>query len=441
MNLPETSRVPSNGIKLTDIKKAHFVGIGGIGMSGLARLFLHEKKEVSGSDRSPSDITRALETEGVTFFESQTAGNIADDIDLVVYTEAMSKNHEELVRARELGIPTMNYFEALGMVANEYFLVAVAGTHGKTTTTAMLIDIFEEAGLDPTAIVGSLRSKTQSNFRAGKSKYFIVEACEYRRDFLSLTPDILVITNIEHEHVDYYKDLRAVQEAFREFALQVREGGAVVVNFGGANIAPILESVTVRVLDYGKFFDPTLKLKVPGLHNALNAAAAKAVADIVGVKPLRSHNILENFQGTWRRFEYKGEYNGAKVYDDYGHHPTEIKATLQGARELYPDKKITLVFQPHTYSRTHELFSDFIATLSLADRVLILPIYSAREENESGVTHVQLADGVREKCAHTEALGTFAEVVTELKSTAGGDDLILVMGAGDITQVATQLVT
>jgi UDP-N-acetylmuramate--alanine ligase len=423
-------------MKLSDIKKAHFIGIGGIGMSGLARLFLNEGKAVSGSDRSPSDITRALEKEGITFLESQVASNITDGIDMVVYTEAMSKDHEELTAAREKGIETISYFEALGMVANEYYLIAVAGSHGKTTTTAMLIDILEEAGLDPSAIVGSLRSKTKSNYRAGKSKYFIVEACEYRRDFLSLTPDILVITNLEHEHVDYYPDLGAVQQAFREFACQVREGGAVVVNFNGENIAPILESVTVRVVDYGKYFDPLLTLKMPGMHNQLNAAAATATAELVGVSTQVSKAALEQFAGTWRRFEYKGEVNGAKVYDDYGHHPTEIKATLQGARELYPDKKITIVFQSHTYSRTHELFDDFVDALSAANRIIVLPIYAAREENIFGVTHTKLAEAIQEKNKNVEARDTFDVVVEELKHSVSENDVILVMGAGDVTAVA-----
>lgn len=431
-------------MKLSDLKKTHFIGIGGIGMSGLARLFFHEGKEVSGSDRSPSDITRTLQAEGITVFGGHSAENVSDDTELVIYTEAVNEKSEgyvELLAAREKGIPTMNYFDALGMVANEYYLIAVAGSHGKTTTTAMLIDIFEEAGLDPSAIVGSLRAKTKSNYRAGKSKYFIVEACEYRRDFLSLTPDILVITNIEHEHVDYYKDLGAVQQAFREFACQVREGGAVVVNFNGENIAPILESVTVRVIDYGKFFDPLLKLKVPGMHNQLNAAAATAAAEIVGVRPLRSKEALETFSGTWRRFEYKGELNGAKIYDDYGHHPTEIKATLQGARELYPDKKITIVFQSHTYSRTHELFDGFVNALSAADSVIVLPIYAAREENTFGVTHTKLAEAIGEKNKNVLAFDTFDVVVQELKNSVSERDVILVMGAGDVTQIATKLVS
>ncbi|MCF7815461.1 MAG: UDP-N-acetylmuramate--L-alanine ligase [Candidatus Pacebacteria bacterium] len=429
-------------MKLSDYKKAHFIGIGGIGMSGLARLFLHGGKVVSGSDRSPSDITRSLMLEGASFFESHAIENITDDIDLVIYTEAVSEKTEgyvELQEAKKKGITTINYFDALGMVANEYYLIAVSGSHGKTTTTAMLIDIFEEAGLDPSAIVGSLRSKTKSNYRAGKSKYFIVEACEYKRDFLSLTPDVLVITNIEHEHVDYYKNLREVQQAFSEFAGQVRDGGSIVLNFGGQNVAAILEGIHASIVDYGKYFDPTLTLKMPGVHNQLNAAVAKAVAELVGIDSKITKDALQNFTGTWRRFEYKGEVNGAKVYDDYGHHPTEIEATINGAKELYPDKKITLVFQSHTYSRTHALFNDFVRALSLADRVIVLPVYAAREENISGVSHTKLVEAMIKSGEEAHTTETFVEVVEELKNSATKDDLILIMGAGDVTQVAGML--
>ena len=429
-------------MRLSDIKKAHFIGVGGIGMSALARLFLNEKKIVSGSDRSPSDITRALAHEGVVISQGHSQENITEGLDLVVYTEAVSEKTEgyvELQDARERGIVTMNYFEALGMVANEYYLIAVAGSHGKTTTTAMLIDIFEEAGLDPSAIVGSLRAKTKSNYRAGKSKYFIVEACEYRRDFMRLEPDVLVVTNIEHEHVDYYKDLGAVQQAFRELALKIREGGALIVNFNGENIAPIRESVTVKLIDYGKFFDPTLRLTMPGLHNGLNAAAAKAAADLVGVSPAVAKTALEHFAGTWRRFEYKGEVNGAKVYDDYGHHPTEISATLRGTRELYPNKKLTVVFQSHTYSRTHTLFKDFVDALTFADRIIVLPIYAAREENVSGVTHTELRDAIQERNPNVLALDAFDEVVKELRNSLNSSDVLVVMGAGDVTKIAGEL--
>ncbi len=427
-------------MQLSDIKKAHFVGVGGIGMSALARLFVQEGKEVSGSDRTPSDITSALMQEGVHFFDAQIASNITDNIDVVVYTEAMPYDHEELVQARALGITMLNYFDALGMVANEYYLIAVAGSHGKTTTTAMLIDIFEEAGLDPSAIVGSLRSKTKSNYRAGKSNYFIVEACEYKRDFLSLTPDVLIITNIEHEHVDYYKNLGEVQQAFRELAQQVREGGVVIMNFSGNNIAPILEGLTVSILDYGKYFNPLRMLTMPGVHNQLNAAAAVAAAIFAGISLTHADTALAHFTGTWRRFEYKGDRNGAKIYDDYGHHPTEIKATLAGARELYPDREITIVFQSHTYSRTQTLFTDFVDALSDADHVMVLPIYAAREINESGVSHTKLVQALKEKNKDATAFDTFDAVVKVLIPTFSERDVVIVMGAGDITEVAQMLI-
>lgn len=426
----------SNKVALENVKKIHMIGVGGIGMSGLTRLFLHEGKTVSGSDRAPSDITKALEREGVKFYPDQVADNVDKDVDLVVYTEAMSREHPEMVAAAALGVPMMNYFEALGLVANQYYLVAVAGTHGKTTTTAMLIDIFEESGLDPSAIVGSLRAKTKSNYRAGKSKYFIVEACEYRRDFLYLEPDVLVITNIEAEHLDYYNDLKDVQAAFRELALKVREGGVVIAEVANSNVAPVLEGLRAEVVDYKKYLDLSLSLKAPGVHNQMNAAAAMAAAAKAGIDPEVSRIALSNFAGTWRRFEYKGEVNGAPVYDDYGHHPTEIKATIGGARELYPERKLTLIYQPHMYSRTNALFEDFSDVLALADEVILVPIYAAREVNESGVSSEKLAVAIGSRAVAVSGLD---EAIERVRGTVGSDSIVLVMGAGDVTKVASRL--
>ena len=429
--------VHTTHLKLKDFSKAHFIGIGGIGMSGLARLFLHEGKTVSGSDRAPSAITEALKQEGVTVFNEQVAGNISAHYDLIVYTEAMSPDHEEMVAAKALGVPMVNYFTALGMVANEYYLIAVSGSHGKTTTTAMLIDIFEAAGLDPSAIVGSLRAKSQSNYRAGKSKYFIVEACEYKRDFLSLKPDILVITNLEHEHVDYYKDLASVQAAFHELALVVPEDGYVIANLGEVSIQPVVTGLRATVIDYSKYFNPLRLLTMPGVHNQMNAAAAVAAATLVGITTTAADAALAQFGGTWRRFEYKGEVHGAKVYDDYGHHPTEIKATILGARELYPDRQIKLIYQPHMYSRTKDLWDDFVTVLGSADQVILLPIYAAREEPIAGITHTALATAVGDRAT---ALDEFGAAAACAQKDASSTDVILVMGAGDVTKIATKLV-
>lgn len=427
-----------------NFNRIHFIGIGGIGMSALARFFVHEKKVVSGSDRSPSTITAKLEEEGVTFYEGQVASNITSDIELIVYTEAMSHEQEEMVAAKALGVPMVNYFEALGMVANPYYLIAIAGAHGKTTTTAMVTDVLEETGLDPTAIIGSLRSKTGSNFRPGKSKYAVVEACEYRRDFLHLKPEVLVITNIEYEHVDYYKDLADVQDAFRTMAESVPETGFIITDTASPTIAPILKDLKATVVDYRQFFDMNLALNQPGMHNRLNAAAALAVASVLGVEEEEAKTALENFAGTWRRFEYKGTFlageNGAiPVFDDYGHHPTEIAATLAGAREMYPNRHITLVFQSHTYSRTHELFADFVSALAKADSVFMLPIYAAREENTFGVTSEQLADALHKEGKIAEVFETHGGLVQRVKESVPQGGVVLVMGAGDVTKVADLL--
>ena len=412
-------------------------------MSALARFWQHEGAVVTGSDREPSLITEGLEALGIVIDYEQKAENISSrpDLELVVYTEAMSKDHPEMAAVRALGVPMVNYFEALGQVANEYYLIAVAGSHGKTTTTAMITDILEEAGLDPTAIIGSLRSKTKSNFRAGKSKYAVVEACEYKRDYLHLAPDVLVITNLEWEHVDYYKDLADVQSAFREFAMKVPEDGAIVTNVTDPNIAPVIAGLSTNIIDYRPLIDLTLKLRQPGMHTRMNAAAARGAAEFLGIETTKVNEALEWFAGTWRRFEYKGEVNGAPVYDDYGHHPTELRATFAGVRELYPDHKLKAVFQSHTYSRTHELFADFVNVLATADEVSLLPIYAAREENQWGVTSEKLATAIIEKGTPCTVYETIPACALAIKESLSYDkkEVVLVIGAGAVTEVAALL--
>ena len=427
-------------VALADISRIHFIGIGGIGMSSLARFFLSEKKIVSGSDRALTPITEALQNEGVKIFTEQVANNISGDIELVVYTEAMSPDHEEMVAAKKLGVPMVNYFEALGLAVNPYYLIAVAGTHGKTTTTAMLTDIFEAAEKDPTAVIGSLRSKTKKNFRAGKSKYAIVEACEYKRDFLYLKPDVLVITNVEYEHTDYYKDLSDVQSAFRSLIEQVNEGGCVVTDTKHPAIAAILKDSPVKIIDYTQWLDLNLVLKQPGLHNRMNAAAAKAVALHEKLDEAVVDSALKDFTGTWRRFEFKGEFNGAPVYDDYAHHPTEIKATLLGLRELYPDKRITAVFESHTYSRTASLFNEFAKVTALADKFYFLPIYAAREENTSGVSVKELVVKALEYNTQASFVPSYEDVLALLGQYTGKRDVVVFLGAGNITNLASDFV-
>ncbi len=411
-------------------------------MSGLARLYLHGGAKVSGSDSTESEITRKLEEEGIDITYNQVAENISSrkDLELVVYTEAMAQDHPELVAAREADIRTVNYFEALGEIANEYYLIAVSGTHGKTTTTAMLIDIFEEASLDPSAIVGSLRTKTGSNYRAGKSKYFIVEACEYKRDFLTLEPDVLVITNIEHEHVDYYKNLGEVQQAFRELAEKVPEDGFIVTQTADPSVAPVLEGLKAKVIDYKSYLDLHINLTQPGLYNRMNAAAASAAAATQAVDPVTIRSALENFAGTWRRFQYKGDVNNAPVYDDYAHHPTEIRATIVAAREKFPDRQITVAFQSHTYSRTKELFDQFVTELSKADKVLLIPIYPAREEDKGEVSSEDLVKAIKKNGTEAKFFHTQDALALEIKETVGKEDVVIIMGAGEITDLAKKLI-
>lgn len=416
-------------------KKIHFIGIGGIGMSGLARLYLHEGATVSGSDREDKQLLRDLESEGVTIYRSHTPEQVPEDADLIVYSDGVPADNVERVRATELNIPQQQYFEALGEVANQYYLIAVAGTHGKTTTTAMLTDILEEASFDPTAIVGSLRGKTGSNFRAGKSKYFVVEADEYRNHFHFLNPDVLVVTNVEFDHPDYFTDLTHVQETFHALATRVPETGTIITDTTLVAVQPILREVTASVIDYRSCLDPMLALPQPGVYNQLNAAAAKATALQLGVEERHIATALVNFAGTKRRFEYKGTCNGALVFDDYAHHPSEIAAVITGARERYADKTLVVVFQPHTYSRTKELKSAFVQALEKADITILVPIYAARESDDGSVSSALIAEEVGGEYA--DDLAAAAEMVRE---RVDADHVVLVLGAGDVTKIGDLLV-
>jgi len=429
-------------IDLFKTKNIHFVGIGGIGMSSLARHFLSEKKVVRGSDRELTDLTKALAAEGIQVCCPQSADNIAPGTELVIYTEAVTKGSDgwaELEEAKKRKIPCINYFEALGLAMNPYYLIAIAGTHGKTTTTAMITDIFEAVEKDPTAVIGSLRAKSQSNYRAGKSKYAIVEACEYKRDFLHLRPEILVITNIELEHVDYYKSLEDVQDAFRTLVSQVSDTGFVICDPKDPVVAAVVADAVATVVDYTQYLDLQLALKQPGIHNKLNAAAAVAAAAQEKINRNDASQALTEFAGTWRRYQYKGELNGVPVYDDYAHHPTEIAVTIAATKELYPDKRIVVVFKPHTYSRAAALFDDFARSFKGATRICLLPIYGAREENVTGVSSREMAVKALEYVSDAQYFDSHEALEANLRDTLVPGEVLVVMGAGDVTLVADSL--
>jgi len=420
----------------------HCIGVGGIGISALARHYLHEGWQVSGSDLVETKNSQQLEAEGVAVTYEQTPENIpAGDVapDLVIYSDGVTKDTAgwgELEAARAVGIETLSYFEALGKVAADYYVIAIAGTHGKTTTTAMLADILEEASFDPTVVVGSLRTKTGTNYRPGRSKYFVVEADEYLRHFLQFTPDVLVINNLDFDHPDYFTDLADVQATFAELVAKVPEDGYVVANTSDPNVAPVLKSTEATVVDYHECLNITRKMNVPGLHNRQNAAAAEAAAQALMIEQSFIDTALTHFVGTARRFQYKGDVNGAPVYDDYAHNPEKVAAAIAGAREQYPDKHLVAVFQPHTYSRTKTLFSKFVTALRTADRVLLLPIFAAREEDDGSVSSEMLRDALIEEGVAVELLYTEAAAALAVEESVSKDDVVLCVGAGSVTKVA-----
>jgi UDP-N-acetylmuramate--alanine ligase len=413
-----------------EYKNVYIVGIGGIGLSAFAQLLASQGTRVVGSDRGDSPTTELLRSKGVEVFIGHDARNMPQDLDVLIYSDAIPAHNPERAHAHDLGIPELSYFEALGKVANEKKVIAISGAHGKTTTTAMLIDVFEDAGLEPVGVVGSLRAKTKSNFRAGTGEYFIVEADEYLRHFLQFNPFGLVITNIDEDHLDYYHDLADIQSAFRTLAQKVPTHGFVVCNMQDEKVKPVIEGLTCSVIDYGKYLEPALSLKVLPF-NMVNAAAALAVADALSINLETTRQSLEKFAGTWRRFEYKGTtQNGAVVYDDYGHHPTEVTATLKSVREHFPGKRIIVAFHPHLYSRTKILLEEFTSAFDAADVALIAPIFAAREAPDPTISSEILAERIRARGRDARAV-TLGEVTDEIRK-AGKDDIFITMGAGDI---------
>ncbi len=428
-------------LDLTTIKKVFFVGIGGIGISAIARMMLLEGKEVLGSDLSESEITTELVREGARISIGQTFELIPTDIDLLVYTTAI-KHYDPLLLEKIVasGIVAKSYPEMLHVVTKGKYTIAVSGTHGKTTTTAMIAQILIETKKDPSVIVGSLLKEYKSNLIVGASEYFVVEACEYDRSFLHIEPKILVITNIEADHLDYYKDLADIESAFSEL---VGQTNLAVVCDSSVISRLNLDMTGVRVVDYMEYVEQVPKLAVPGEHNRKNAAAALAVADIVGIDAAAAASAVATFAGTWRRLELRGTTkNGAIVYDDYAHHPTEILASLEALRELYPKgkKKITILFQPHLYSRTKAFFEGFSTAFTEADAVYFLPIFFARETPDPSVSSEILAEAVAHHVDGARAFSGFEEAEKFCTEAGYGEgDVFVTMGAGEAYKVGDYL--
>ena len=457
-----------------DFKKpvhVYFMGIGGISMSGLAKILIEEGFKISGSDSRESAITKDLEAHGVKIFYGQKAENIAasDKIDVVVYTAAVHPDNPEFIAVKEAEIPMLTRAELLGQIMKEYELpVAISGTHGKTTTTSMLSKILLEADTDPTLSIGGIFKDIGGNIRVGKSEYFVTEACEYTNSFLSFFPKISVISNIDADHLDFFKDLDDIRHSFRKFAELLPADGTLVINGDIDNVGEISDGLPCEVITYGSkdSFDyyPTdisydengnpafkahmkngdvldIKLAVPGIHNVYNALAAAAVASILGVEKEHIVSALSQFGGTSRRFEHKGEIGGVTIIDDYAHHPTEIKATLTAAQN-YPHNKIWCVFQPHTYTRTKALLNEFADALSLADHVVLADIYAARETDTLGISSRTLRDKIVElghECNYFPTISGFGEIEKFLLQNCTKGDLLITMGAGDVVKIGDEL--
>ena len=448
----------------------HFIGIGGISMSGFAKLLHHAGFTVSGSDGRRSPLTDELAAEGVKVSIGQRASNITEDIDVVVYTAAIGHDNPEFVEATILGLPMMDRAEMVGQVMKNYAeSVAVAGTHGKTTTTSMLSHIMIEGEKDPTISVGGILPAIGGNLRIGHTDSFLIEACEYTNSFLKFDPKISVILNVDADHLDFFKDLDDIRHSFRLFAERLPEDGLLVIEGDIPNLSYFTDGLTCRrFVTFGRGEGPydytaadivydeagcasytlvcggkpaeRVTLHVVGDHNITNSLAAIAVADELGISREKTLAGLAAFGGTDRRFQHKGEVGGVTIVDDYAHHPTEIRATLK-AVEHTPYKKVWCVFQPHTYSRTKELLHEFAEALSLADHVILAPIYAAREKDPGDISSADLQKLIAAKGVPCEYLTTFEQIEKFILKNCSPGDLLITMGAGDVVNIGEALVS
>lgn len=444
----------------------HFIGIGGISMSGLAEILLDEGFTISGSDSKESDLTKHLEAKGISVFYGQKASNIIPGIDLVVYTAAIHEDNPEFAQAKAQGLPMLSRAELLGQIMDNYEQsIAVAGTHGKTTTTSMISQILLEAKTDPTITVGGILEAINGNLRVGESEVFISEACEYTNSFLNFRPKYSIILNVEAEHLDFFKDLDDIRKSFHKFAANTLADGATIINGEIDNYTEIVEGLPQRIITYGlnssydyyaenitydekacaifsvmhdgqKIMD--VHLNVPGKHNVSNSLAAIALCDIMNIPNEAVISGLLKFGGANRRFQYKGKIDGITIIDDYAHHPTEIKATLTAAAN-YPHERLVLVFQPHTYSRTKAFLDDFAEVLSMADVVVLADIYAAREQNTYGVSSKDILNLLKKKGTEAYYLPSFEEIEKFLLKNCINGDLLITMGAGNVVEIGEAL--
>ncbi|MBI4652693.1 UDP-N-acetylmuramate--L-alanine ligase [Candidatus Kuenenbacteria bacterium] len=473
-------------MKLNDIKKVHIIGIGGIGVSAVAKMMLKLGKKVTGSDLNSSEIAQTLKSRGVLIYSKHRKENLSLDTDLVIYSSAVPKDNPERIQAKILNIPQLSYPEFLGELSKEKYTIAISGTNGKSTTTSILGLILEKAKFDPLVIVGSKvnQSSWDENLRMGKSnsctrknsvqdEYFVVEACEWQANMLNLHPQIIVLTNIEEDHLDYYKDINDIRKTFQKYIEKLPKNGILIINGDDKNIQLILKKIKqrkkkIKIITFGqnkkanfqisvsqkkygvnKFAIQNNKIKkefilqVPGLFNIYNAVAASVVALKLGVPLNVIKNVLANFKGIWRRFEKIGEKNGAIIISDYAHTPTAISGTILAAKDFYPFRRIVVVFQPHHRDRTKKLFNGFIKSFNQADFLILNEIFDVEgreDKKDKDISSKDLIKEIKKRPALKNKQVLYAKDIKETKKlilkNLKLNDLILLLGAGDIYKIS-----
>jgi UDP-N-acetylmuramate--alanine ligase len=451
------------------VQHVHFVGIGGIGMSGIAEVLCNLGFRVTGSDAKKSKVTERLERLGAKVFEGHAAENVGD-AHVVVRSTAIRDDNPEIIEARERSIPVIPRAEMLAeLMRLKRYSVAVAGSHGKTSTTSMITTILGHAGLDPTAVIGGVVGKFESNAVLGKSDWLVAEADESDRSFLMLTPTIAIVTNIDREHMDYYKDMMDVRQCFTDFVNKVPFYGAAVLCLDDPNVQAIIPDVKRRRVTYGLTAQAdfsahdiqynecfgtrfnvwkgtevlgTVNLNVPGKHNVYNALAAIVVGFELDVSFEKMAEAFATFTNADRRFQFKGEVNGITLVDDYGHHPTEIRATLSAAKNSADNKRIVVLFQPHRYTRTKDLMDEFAVSFNNADLLFVTDIYAASEDPIEGITSEVLTEKIKQ-FGHKNAnyIGSIDTAVEKVKDQLQSGDLVITLGAGTIYRVGEQLLS
>lgn len=454
--------------ELEKYRKIHMIGIGGVSMSGIAEILNHWGFSVTGSDASQSEYTNDLIAHGIPVKIGHDLENVSR-ADLVVYTAAINQEDPELVQARKLYIPTIERADFLGILTKVFNdTICISGTHGKTTTTSMISSCFLEGKLDPTIQVGAFLKQINGNYRLGNSEYFIIEACEYVESFLKFYPKTEVILNIDNDHLDYFKDLEHIILAFQKYVKLLPANGLLVINSDDPNCVKLSKCTEAKTVTFGinnqkanfvarninfnkngfptfdvyynDTFYKTISLSVTGMHNVLNALACIGVCHMYGLNKEQIKNGLLKFTGAHRRFEYVGDFgNHVSVYDDYGHHPTEIRA-IASAMKNKSYNKSWVIFQPHTYSRTKNLLSDFAKALTLFDNIIVTDIYAAREVNTYNISSKDLVDEIQKLGRKAYYIQNFDEIVSFVKSHALNNDLVLTLGAGTITNISGMLV-